>query len=137
MVKTTGGCLCGAVRYETSAEPLFASHCQCNDCKKSTGAGHATAGGFPEAAVTFIGKPKSYATKAESGGTATREFCPECGGRLTFRSSNMPGMVLLMAGSMDNPAAIAPTSAIYGKRHLVWDYLDPKLAVSEAMPPRP
>ena len=136
MTKITGGCLCGAIRYETSAEPVFAAHCQCNDCKKSTGAGHATAGGFPEAAVSFIGNTKAYATKADSGGTSTREFCPECGGRLTFRSSNMPGLVLLMAGSMDNPSAITPTSAIYGKRHLAWDYLDPKVAVSEAMPPR-
>jgi hypothetical protein len=136
MTKITGGCQCGAVRYETNADPVFASHCQCNDCKKSTGAGHATAGGFPEAAVTFTGKAKSYASKADSGGTATREFCPECGGRITFRSSNMPGLVLLLAGSMDNPAAVTPTGAIYGKRHLAWDYLDPQLTISEAMPPR-
>jgi hypothetical protein len=137
MSRIKGGCLCGAVKYETNADPVFAAHCQCNDCKKSTGAGHATAGAFPEAAVTFTGKPKSYAAKAESGGTATRGFCAECGGRLTFRSSNMPGLVLLMAGSMDNPAAITPTGAIYGKRHLPWDYLDPNLNVSEAMPPQP
>jgi hypothetical protein len=137
MTKITGGCQCGAVRYETNADPVFAAHCQCADCKKSTGAGHATAAGFPEAAVTFKGKPKGYSCKAESGGTATREFCPECGGRLTFRSSNMPGMVLLLAGSMDDPSMIAPARAIYGKRHLAWDYLDPKLPVSEGMPPRP
>lgn len=136
MAKLTGGCLCGAVRYETSADPVFAAHCQCNDCKKSTGAGHSTAGGFPEAAVTFSGKAKAYSNKTESGGTATREFCPECGGRLTFRSSNMPGLVLLLAGSMDDPSVINPSSAIYGKRHLAWDYLDPQLQVSEAMPPR-
>lgn len=136
MVKTTGGCLCGAVRYETTAEPAFAAHCQCTDCKKSTGAGHATAAAFPDAAVTFSGKPKAYATKADTGGTATREFCPECGGRLTFRSSNMPGLVLIAAGSLDDPSSIAPTRAIYGKRHVAWDYLDPKLPTSDGMPPR-
>ena len=137
MTKISGGCQCGAVRYETSVEPVFAAHCQCSDCKRATGAGHATAAGFPEATVKFTGNMKTYANKTESGGTAKREFCPECGGRLTFRSSNMPGMVLLMAGSMDDPAAITPTAAIYGKRHLAWDYLDPNLSVSEAMPPRP
>jgi hypothetical protein len=137
MAKISGGCQCGAIRYETGADPIFAAHCQCNDCKKATGAGHATAAAFPEAVVKFTGKAKSYACKTESGGTATREFCPECGGRLTFRSTNMPGMILLMAGSMDNPAAITPSMAIYGKRHLAWDYLDPKLPVSDGAPPRP
>jgi hypothetical protein len=83
-----------------------------------------------------MGKTKAYSSRTDTGGTATREFCPECGGRLTFRSSNMPGLVLLLAGSMDNPSAINPASAIYGKRHLAWDYLDPQLTVSEAMPPR-
>jgi len=136
MAKIAGGCQCGAVRYEANADPIFAAHCQCNDCKKSTGAGHATAAAFPEAAVKLSGKTKSYASKADTGGTATREFCPECGGRVLFRSSNMPGMVLLMAGSMDDPSAITPTMAIYGKRHMAWDYFDPKLNIVEAMPPR-
>ncbi len=136
MAKITGGCQCGAVRYETNADPLFAAHCQCSDCKKATGAGHATAAAFPEAAITFTGTTKSYAGKAESGGATTREFCPTCGGRLTFRSANMPGMVLVLAGSMDDPSAITPTRAIYGKNQAAWDYFDPKLPVSEAMPPR-
>ncbi len=136
MTKISGGCQCGGVRYETNAEPVFAAHCQCSDCKKSSGAGHATAAGFPEAAVSFTGKAKAYSNKTDSGATATREFCPECGGRLTFRSSGMPGLVLLLAGSMDDPEKIKPTGAIYGKRHLAWDYLDPSLNIAEAMPPQ-
>jgi hypothetical protein len=136
MAKITGGCQCGGIRYETDAEPVFAAHCQCSDCKKSSGAGHATAAGFPESAVSFSGKPKSYASRSDSGATATREFCPDCGGRLTFRSTGMPGLVLLLAGSMDDPDRIKPTGAIYGKRHLAWDYLDPSLNIAEAMPPQ-
>jgi len=136
MAKITGGCQCGAVRYETAADPAFAAHCQCNDCKKATGAGHATAAAFPDAAVTFKGAMTTYESKTDTGGTAARTFCPKCGGRLTFRSTNMPGMVLLMAGSMDDPSQITPGAAIYNKRHLPWDHMDPKLQVAEAMPPR-
>ena len=135
MAKISGGCQCGSIRYETDADPVFAAHCQCNDCKKASGGGHATAAAFPDATVTFTGKAKAYASKTDSGATAMREFCPECGGRLTFRSSNMPGMVLLMAGSMDEPAMIKPTGAIYNKRHVAWDHLDPSLNVAETMPP--
>ncbi len=136
MAKLTGGCQCGAVRYETEADPVFAAHCECNDCKKASGAGHATAAGFPEAAVKFTGKAKAYASPTDSGGTATREFCPECGGRISFRSSNMPGLVLLMAGSLDTPAAIAPTFSVYNKRHVAWDQFDPKQPAFETAPPR-
>ncbi len=135
MVKITGGCQCGAVRYETNADPVFAAHCQCSDCKKSSGTAHSTAGGFAENTVTFTGKVKAFASKTDTGATATREFCPTCGGRLTFRSSSMPGLVLLMAGSMDDPDLIKPTGAIFNKRHVAWDHLDPTLNVADAMPP--
>jgi hypothetical protein len=134
MVKISGGCLCGAVRYEVNGDPAFAGHCQCNDCKKSSGAGHATAVGFAEAAVKFTGKMKAYSSPTDSGGTATREFCPSCGGRITFRSSNMPGLVLLMA--LDNPGAITPSFSVYNKRHVAWDQFDPAQPAFETGPPR-
>ena len=40
--KLRGGCLCGAVRYECSAEPKIIAHCHCIDCRKSSGTGHCT-----------------------------------------------------------------------------------------------
>ena len=92
---------------------------------------------FPETneVMTFTGKAKAFASRTDAGATATREFCPECGGRLTFRSTGMPGLVLLMAGSMDDPGQIKPTGAIFNKRHLAWDHLEPSLNIAEAMPP--
>jgi hypothetical protein len=33
----TGGCACGAIRYEVSAEPIVMFNCHCRDCQKTTG----------------------------------------------------------------------------------------------------
>lgn len=136
MSKITGGCQCGGVRYETDADPMFALHCQCIDCKKSSGSGHITAAAFPEGAVRFTGTTKAYSSPTDSGGTATREFCPECGGRLTFRSSNFANMIAITAGSMDEPGKITPSIAVYHKRHVAWDHLDPSLRVADTTPQR-
>ena len=37
MPQLTGGCLCGAVRYTTTADPLMTFVCHCRDCQRFTG----------------------------------------------------------------------------------------------------
>ena len=135
MAKMTGGCQCGGVRYEAEGPAAFAAHCQCMDCKKSSGAGHVTAAGFPESGVKFSGAIKTYASKADSGMTVRRDFCPECGGRIAFRSPSFAGMVLVMAGSLDDPSQISPAAALYEKHHAAWDHFDPALPRPPGMPP--
>ena len=39
MSVVTGGCLCGALRYEATGEPTMAGHCYCADCRKASGSG--------------------------------------------------------------------------------------------------
>ena len=35
----TGGCACGAIRYEISDEPLVMDDCQCRDCQRGAAPG--------------------------------------------------------------------------------------------------
>ncbi len=55
-----GGCLCGAIRYEIAAEPMFGGQCQCRDCQHETGGGHASFMAFPADAVKLTGTPRFY-----------------------------------------------------------------------------
>jgi hypothetical protein len=70
-----GGCLCGAVHYECSAEPMTSGHCQCIDCRKSSGTGHSSHLAVPRGAVSVSGVVATYDRAADSGHIVSRAFC--------------------------------------------------------------
>ena len=60
-MERTGGCLCGAVRYRVTAEPLHATHCHCSMCRRASGAAFLTFATFPASALTWTeGEPAVY-----------------------------------------------------------------------------
>lgn len=132
----SGGCLCGAVRYEVEGEAVMAGHCHCLDCQKASGAGHATHAFFPDAAVRISGELRDYSKTADSGAQVTRSFCPTCGSSLFSRSSNMPGGMTVCVGTLDNSDSIPMHLRVYDKRRRAWDAVDPGLPAFAVMPPR-
>lgn len=133
--KLTGGCLCGKVRYEIEAEPLFAAHCSCRDCQKASGAGHTTIFAVPAEAMRLQGEVATYTNTGDSGQPVTRHFCPVCAGRLFTTGDSAGPIRIVQAGSLDEPGRIQPAAAIYRKDAVAWDYIDPALPSFEAMPP--
>ncbi len=131
-----GGCLCGAIRYRIVGAPLFVSQCCCRDCQKATGTGHTTIVGIHRDQLTLEGRPAAYTTAGDTGGDVTRHFCGRCAGRL-YTSGTLPGEVIMVqAGSLDDPNRIQPESVIYAKDRLVWDCFNPALPQFPMLPPR-
>ena len=132
-----GGCLCGAIRYRISGPSLFVSQCCCKDCQKATGTGHTTIIGIHNSQLTLEGTPASFTNAGATGGKVTRHFCGTCAGRL-YTSGDLPGEVIMVqAGSLDDPGAISPESVIYVKEAIAWDRFDPALPTFETLPERP
>jgi hypothetical protein len=130
-----GGCLCGAIRYTLQGPALFASQCCCKDCQKATGTGHTTIVGVHRDHIKR-GTPKTYSSKGASGGDVVRHFCGDCGGRL-YTSGTLPGeVVMVQAGSLDDPNRIYPESVIYVKDALAWDRFDDALPRFQGLPDR-
>ncbi len=129
-----GGCLCGAVTYEVSGDPMFVGHCACENCQKSTGTGHSSIAAFPETALKASGETTSYVGTGDSGQPTTYQFCPKCGSRLFTRAAMMPGAVMVTLGTMEPDTDLAPSMLIYGKRRRAWDHVDPSVPVFEGMP---
>jgi hypothetical protein len=130
----TGGCLCGAVRYECSAKPVMTGNCHCRDCQKSSGAPFVTAMAVPASALKISGDVKYYEIKAASGNAFSRGFCPECGARLFAKSSGMPLLALITAASLDDPSQFRPAMDFYISSAQPWDHMDPALPKFAQMP---
>ena len=130
----TGGCICGAVRYECSAEPIMTGNCHCRDCQKAAGGAFSPALAVPTVALKITGEVKYYDTKGDSGHTVSRGFCPHCGARLLGKSKGMADLTIILAGSLDDPSWFRPGMDIYTASAQPWDYMNPKLPKFSKMP---
>ncbi len=136
MSKTyTGGCACGAIRYEISAEPMVMNDCQCRDCQRSSGTGHGSYLTFPHRAdVKLTGQATHWAIVADSGKVKTRGFCSICGSPVSLTFSAMPDLFTIHVASLDDPAAYRPQMVTYSSRGHAWDHVDPALPKFDKMP---
>ena len=104
----TGGCACGAIRYEVSGEPMAQNICQCRQCQRQTGTGHATFLAFSGADVSVQGKAGYWETVGENGTVKQAAFCPTCGSPVYFTLPALPDIFLLLAGNLDDPGRYRP-----------------------------
>jgi hypothetical protein len=130
----TGGCLCGALRYEASAPPAYAGYCFCEDCRKASGGGFIAFMGFPASALTFSGDAITHTMPQSDGRKSERNFCPSCGGLVYGGVRGVAQQHTIYAGSLDDPSHFKPTMAIFNSQRPAWVPLPPGLTVFEKMP---
>jgi hypothetical protein len=132
----TGGCACGAIRYETASEPVVETHCQCRDCQRRSGTGHASYLVFAQRAdVRITGTPTTWRVAGDSGNEKIDAFCPTCGMPIYLAFAAMPDLIAIHAGSLDDPSRFKPQAVTYNVRGYGWDVIDPSLQIFETMPP--
>jgi hypothetical protein len=86
--------------------------------------------------VKLKGDVKAYEMKADSGATVTHHFCPGCGSQLYNDTTNNPGMMALVASTLDDPALFSPQVAVYTSSATPWDQPVAGMPHFEKMPPR-
>lgn len=131
----TGGCLCGAVRYESGGEPVFSLQCHCRDCQRASGAAHVSAVRMPSAGFRITkGAPKTYVAKSDAGNDISRVFCGDCGTPLYVQVSTRPDIVGLRVTTFDDPSWFKPDANIFTKSAQPWDHFDPGVAKFDTYP---
>jgi hypothetical protein len=105
----TGGCSCGAIRYEITSFPLLLYTCNCTDCQTASGAAFAL--NMPVATKSFrfvTGEPKGWHHLSPSGAEVCSWFCGACGARLYGSRKSRPQSMNLRAGTLDDTGWLAP-----------------------------
>ncbi|TBW38653.1 GFA family protein [Siculibacillus lacustris] len=132
----TGGCACGALRYEITAEPSMAFACQCRQCQHDSGTGHASILNFPRAEAVVHGDATRWSEVGDLGTVKTHAFCPTCGSKVFTTFPDLPDFFAVRAASLDDPSRFQPTMVLWTASAQPWDRIDPELTAFEKMPPR-
>lgn len=120
----SGGCYCGAVRYEISELPKKTALCHCRTCQRTTGAPHLAILFVASGALKITGNYREYPTTAASGNTLYRAFCPQCGCALFARNSGFANIRPVTAASLDNPAWFKPELDMWTVEAQPWDLME-------------
>jgi hypothetical protein len=131
----TGGCLCGAVRYESTAKPIRAVICHCSLCRRHSGAPALAFVHFPRAFFRWVGaEPKRYRSSPE----AERGFCPTCGSTISMHESVLPDRVQITVGTLDEPDRVRIDDHVWTREQIAWFRIDdvlPRFAASSTAAP--
>jgi hypothetical protein len=100
-----GGCLCGDVRFKTTAQPVRVTICHCAFCQKLTGSAYLVEPIFGRKDVTFLGiPPRTYDHRSDSSNKRVSvNFCGRCGTTLYLDLERFPEIFGLCGGTFDNP----------------------------------
>ncbi|MEE9303835.1 MAG: GFA family protein [Thiotrichaceae bacterium] len=131
----TGQCLCGKVKYTIASKPLYMGQCHCDDCRRTTGTGHASLAFFEKEHVQIEGKTHSYDSIADDKATITRHFCPNCGSGVYGTGSAFPHMIAITAGCLDDSSWFKAHGIVYSKKKPVWDMMDESIPTFEESAP--
>jgi hypothetical protein len=75
---------------------------------------------FPAEAVSLQGELKTFDDTGDSGQTLHRRFCPNWGSGVIAEPDILPGMIVVLAGTLDDPAIFKPTMDLYWSRAQAW-----------------
>lgn len=106
----TGGCMCGAVRFEI-AEPLTGSrYCHCTRCQRRTGTGFSVGAQTAPGSFRFVAGADRVSSYDPGGGGWLKSFCRECGSHLCSQSPDDPAKVSVRMGALDADPGIRPSA---------------------------
>ncbi len=123
----TGGCLCGAVRYEITALPKSTANCHCRTCQRASGAAFLSILFVASDSLHISGTFKEYPTLAARGNTLYQASCHICGSSLFALNSGFAAIRPVTAATLDAPSWFKPKLDMWVSEAQPWDLMDATL----------
>jgi hypothetical protein len=117
----TGGCSCGAIRYEIASFPLLLYTCNCTDCQTTSGSAFAL--NMPVSTRDFRirkGEPKGWHHMSPSGANVTSWFCGDCAARIYGSRQSRPESINIRAGTLDDTKWLTPIAHMFTRSAQGW-----------------
>ena len=115
----TGGCLCGAVRFEVVLPAKWCANCHCTMCRRAHGAPFVTWVGLDASAFRMI-RGEAERARYASSPAATRTFCAKCGSPMTFESERWAGEIHVARACLPDELSLSPMAHAFFSDRAPW-----------------
>ena len=105
---TTGGCLCGGVRFELTRAVEAAGYCHCTRCQKRTGSGSSAQARIDGTTFRLLEGEALVKGWRHPDGGFEKCFCRECGSHLFSRNEDRSQMSIRMS-AFDGDPGVRPS----------------------------
>jgi len=119
MAGLTGGCMCGAVRYELTSDPFDCGWCHCRTCQLNSGAPAMVFASVPHGDLVWT-KGADRVRSVRSSNFGHREFCGACGTPLLMKVDHQSETADLSVATLDEPGAVSPGFHIFWGSRIAW-----------------
>ena len=131
----SGGCSCGAVRYETEGDPVRVMTCHCKQCQRRTGSAFGIGCYFPKQKVNILqGDLKTFERSSDAGRWFKSQFCTECGSTVLWHLEIQPDAVAIAGGSFDDIDWIEPQLHFWSVKAHNWIQIPKDVKVFQEQP---
>ncbi len=116
----TGGCLCGAVRFEIHGGIRNIVFCHCSECRKAQGSAFASNGIVQAERFKFLAG-EDRLTAFESTPGQYKYFCKVCGSPILSRNTDKPDLVRVRLGTIESDIVERPVAHIFVSSKANWE----------------
>ena len=122
-----GGCECASIRYELNSDPITVYACHCTDCQTATGASFALSMYVSRDAIKLLGgEPKLREYNLPDGRERRARVCSACGVALWGERRNLPELLNLQPGTLDDTSWFRPVGHIWTRSAQPWVTISPE-----------
>ena len=118
---TTGGCLCGGVRFELSEPAADAGYCHCTRCQRRTGTASSAQARIDGRTFRLVQGEELLKAWHPPGGGFEKLFCGECGAHLFSRNPADPAQMSVRMSAFDGDPGVRPSWRAYVAYAAAWE----------------